>query len=78
MNCAEKLLEPTIFFNLYTKSTKNSGSESPCRKKDLSTGCFWKEKNDKTFSLYAFTAEQGLISAKMENVVKKLSDRIFK
>ena len=28
MNCAEKLLEPTIFFNLYTKSpiatSKNS------------------------------------------------------
>ena len=22
MNCAEKVLEPTIFFNLYTKSTK--------------------------------------------------------
>ena len=27
MNCAEKLLEPTIFFNIYTKSPKNSGSE---------------------------------------------------
>ena len=26
MNCAEKLLEPTIFFNLYTKSPQNSGS----------------------------------------------------
>ena len=23
MNCAEKLLEPTIFFNLHTKSPKN-------------------------------------------------------
>ena len=33
MNCAEKLLEPTIFFNLYTKSP---GSESPWRKRDLS------------------------------------------
>ena len=32
MNCAEILLEPTIFFNLYTKS----GSESPWRKRDLS------------------------------------------
>ena len=31
MNCAEKLLEPTIFFNLYTKSP-----ESPWRKRDLS------------------------------------------
>ena len=31
MNCAEKLLEPTIFFNLYTKSPQNSGSESPWR-----------------------------------------------
>ena len=28
MNCAEKLLEPAIFFNLYTKSPENSGSES--------------------------------------------------
>ena len=35
MNCAEKLKEPTIF-NLYTKSPKNSGSESPWRKKNLS------------------------------------------
>ena len=26
MNCAEKLLEPTIFFNLYTKSPYKSGS----------------------------------------------------
>ena len=29
------LLEPTIFFNLYTKSPYNSGSESPWRKRDL-------------------------------------------
>ena len=36
MNCVEKLLEPTLFFNLYTKSPKNSGFESPCRKRDLS------------------------------------------
>ena len=36
MNCAEKLLEPTIFFNLYTKSLLKSGSESPWRKRDLS------------------------------------------
>ena len=36
MNCAEKLLEPTIFFNLYTKSPQNSGSESPLRKRNLS------------------------------------------
>ena len=36
MNCDEKLLEPTIFFNLYTKSPYNSGSKSPWRKKDLS------------------------------------------
>ena len=37
MNCAEKkILEPTIFFNLYTKSPYNSGSESPWRKRDLS------------------------------------------
>ena len=35
MNCAEKLLEPTIFFNLYTKSPYNSGSESPWHKRDL-------------------------------------------
>ena len=28
MNCTEKLLEPTIFFNLYTKSPQNSGPES--------------------------------------------------
>ena len=34
MNCAEKILEPTIFFNLYTKSPKNSGSESPWRKRE--------------------------------------------
>ena len=36
MNCAEKLLEPAIFFNLYTKSPYNSGSQSPLRKRDLS------------------------------------------
>ena len=36
MNCAEKLLEPTIIFNLYTKSPYNSGSQSPWRKRDLS------------------------------------------
>ena len=36
MNCAEKLLEPTIFFNLYTKSPWKSDSENPCRKRDLS------------------------------------------
>ena len=36
MNCAEKLSEPTIFLNLYTKSPYNSGFESPRRKRDLS------------------------------------------
>ena len=36
MNRAEKPLEPTIFFNLYTKSPLKSGSESPWRKRDLS------------------------------------------
>ena len=36
MNCAEKLLEPTIFFNLYTKLPYNSGLESPWCKRDLS------------------------------------------
>ena len=35
MNCAEKLLDSTIFFNLYTKSTLNLGSESPWRKRDF-------------------------------------------
>ena len=40
MNCAEKLLEPTFFFNLYTKSPYNSGSESPWRKRDLNP--IWK------------------------------------
>ena len=35
MDWAEKLLEPTIVFSLYTKSPLNSGSESPWRKKDL-------------------------------------------
>ena len=28
MHCAEKLLEPTIFFNLYTKSPQNSVRKS--------------------------------------------------
>ena len=42
MNCAEKQLEPTIFFNLYTKSPYNSGSESPWRKRDLNP--IWKFK----------------------------------
>ena len=42
MNCAEKLLEPTIFFNLYTKSPYNSGSESPSRNRDLNP--IWKFK----------------------------------
>ena len=36
MNCAEKILEPPIFFNLYTKSPKKSGSQSPWRKTDIS------------------------------------------
>ena len=36
MNCTEKLLEPTIVFNLYTKSPYNSGSESGWRKTNLS------------------------------------------
>ena len=36
MNCTDKLLEPAIFFNLYTKSPQKSGSESPWRKRDLS------------------------------------------
>ena len=36
MNCAENLLEPTIFFNIYTQSPSNSVSESPGRKRDLS------------------------------------------
>ena len=36
MNCAEKLFEPAISFNSYTKSPQNSGSESPWRKRDLS------------------------------------------
>ena len=39
MNCAEKILELTIFFNLYTKSPWNSGFESPWRKRDLSPIC---------------------------------------
>ena len=36
----------------------------------LISGCLWKGKNSKNFSLYAFTAEQEWISAKYENVVK--------
>ena len=40
MNWAEKYLEPTIFFNLYTKSLYNSGSESPWRKRGLNP--IWK------------------------------------
>ena len=36
MSCAEKLIEPAIFFNLYTKSPENSGSKSPWGKRDLS------------------------------------------
>ena len=35
-NCAEKLFEPTIFFNLYTKTPYNSGSESLWRQRDSS------------------------------------------
>ena len=35
MNCSEKLLEPSTFFNLYTKSPYNSGSESPWRKSKI-------------------------------------------
>ena len=36
MNCTEKLLEPTIFVNLYPSHHRKSGSESPWRKRDLS------------------------------------------
>ena len=36
INSAEKLLEPTIFVNLYTKSPLNSGLESLWRKRHLS------------------------------------------
>ena len=35
MTYAEKLLEPTLFFNLYTKSPLNSASESLWHKRDL-------------------------------------------
>ena len=35
MNCAEKLSETTIFFNLYTKSPSNSGYESPGHKREV-------------------------------------------
>ena len=33
MNCAEKLSEPTIVFNLYTKSSLNSGSKTMAQEK---------------------------------------------
>ena len=33
MNCTEKLIKPTIFFNLYTKSPSNLGSESLAQKR---------------------------------------------
>ena len=36
INCAEKLLEPTIVLNLYPNSPLNSGSESPWHKRDSS------------------------------------------
>ena len=36
MNCAKKLLEPTVFFLLIYQVTMNSGSESPWCKRDLS------------------------------------------
>ena len=36
MNCAEKLFDSTIFFNLYNKSPLNSGSKSRWPKRDLS------------------------------------------
>ena len=36
MNCGAKLLELTIFLNLYTKLPLNSGSENPLHKRDLS------------------------------------------
>ena len=35
MNCVEKLYESTVFFNLYTKSTEDSASQSPWRKSNL-------------------------------------------
>ena len=38
MNCAEKLLEPTVFFILYTTPSQNSGFESPWRKKKPNIG----------------------------------------
>ena len=31
-----KILEPTIFFNLYTEPPENSGSQSTWRKRDFS------------------------------------------
>ena len=37
MNCAEKLLEPTIPPYLHTKPPQNLGHQSPWRKRDLST-----------------------------------------
>ena len=39
MNCAEKLLDPTIFPNPHTKPPHNSGPESPQRKRDPSPTC---------------------------------------
>ena len=33
MNCTEKIIKPTIFFNLYTKSPSNLGSESLAQKR---------------------------------------------
>ena len=52
MNCDEKLLEPTIFFNLYTKSKYYSGSESPWRKRDLSPTCNLDIKFKKGFAKF--------------------------
>ena len=37
------------------------------------SGYFWKEKNSITFSLYAFTAEQGWILAKIGKCCKYLT-----
>ena len=50
MNCGEKLLEPTIFFILYTKSPEKSGSESPWRKRDLSPSILLHKKPCHTLS----------------------------
>ena len=35
LNCSEKLLVPTIFFNLKTTSSQNFGSKSRWSKRDL-------------------------------------------